>query len=392
MSPRHESPKPRGKITAPVRRSEAGGNDALTIDDIPNVLHTTSNHQQDKLHLAPPKQTARPAPKSTASQAKPSAAPRRHSDLASQRAALGFDDIPVASHEEILKEKARRERAGTWAKEAYNHSVSATKDSRFAQFIKGKTFSRWKDDLKWAMDADQGTDERKKKQPANTVADIPARRHRTPPVITPATETTKTIDINISFGELPKLPSPKSLLNGIRRFQWKRLLKIMTGVVVVIGIFAAILFLSPAKQLLPSSHNEGPALPAEQSPNYQTILPAGKSASSFTWQRVSPPNRDPVFAYSDMIDNIKIAVSQQPVPDDFKPNIEENVANLAKNYAATDKVTAGDTQLYVGTSGQGPQSVIFTKNGLLVLIKSSSKVPDAAWARYVESLQYSTHY
>lgn len=383
MDRRPEAPKSRGRITAPTRRSAANNDDSLTIDDIPKVL-PKSGFTKESFHLGTPVAPSRRSTPPAASHTAPARTPDAKA-LAGQRVSLGFDDIPVASPGEIAREKARRERAGTWAKEAYAHSSSAVKGSRLGRFFAGKGISGWKEDLKWAIDADRGVDENSAKKPANVVADRPRQQ---------AVDSTKTIDINISFGSLPKMPKIARLKNplpGLPRFSWNRkMTKIALGAAAAVGVLAVLYSLPVTQQLLPSSKNEGPALSAASTPSYQTILPAGKT--DITWQRVSPPDRDPVFAYSDMLENVKIAVSQQPIPDNFKPNVADSVANLAKSYAATDKVTAGDTQLYVGTSGQGPQSVIFTKNGLLVLIKSSGKIPDAAWARYVESLQNGPHY
>lgn len=129
---------------------------------------------------------------------------------------------------------------------------------------------------------------------------------------------------------------------------------------------------------------------AANQPNYQTVLPKGDSINQLGgWKRISPPENDPVFAYADQIDNVPITVSQQPLPASFKNDIDTQVAELAKKFNATDKITAGDTTVYVGTSAKGPQSTIFTKNNLLILIRTQKKIADASWARYVESLMNS---
>lgn len=122
-------------------------------------------------------------------------------------------------------------------------------------------------------------------------------------------------------------------------------------------------------------------------PGYQTVLPKGKTPEQLGgWKRISPPKAEPVYAYSDMLDNISINVSQQPLPKSFDENIDSQVAELAKKFNATDEVDANGTKIYIGTSAKGPQSTIFTKNGLLVLIKSQKKIDDKAWSYYVESL------
>lgn len=118
-------------------------------------------------------------------------------------------------------------------------------------------------------------------------------------------------------------------------------------------------------------------------PEYQTVIPKGKNIADLGgWKRVSPPKASPVYAYSDTLDNVSISVSQQPLP----PSFNGNVAELAKKFNATDKVDANGTDVYIGTSAKGPQSTIFTKNGLLILIKSQKSIDDKAWAYYIESL------
>ena len=122
-------------------------------------------------------------------------------------------------------------------------------------------------------------------------------------------------------------------------------------------------------------------------PDFQTVLPGTKSISELGgWERISPPEKDPVFAYTDTIGDVPISISQQPLPGSFRNDVNGQVAELAKKFNATTKIETGDTTVYVGTSAKGPQSAILTKDGLLILIKSQSKIDDAAWAEYVKSL------
>lgn len=123
-------------------------------------------------------------------------------------------------------------------------------------------------------------------------------------------------------------------------------------------------------------------------PDFQTVLPENKSINQLHgWQRVSPPQDDPVFAYSDTINNVAITVSQQRLPTAFSSDIDSHVADLAKKFNATDKIDASGTTVYVGTSVKGPQSAILTKNNLLILIKSAAKIAPADWAAYVSALK-----
>lgn len=124
-----------------------------------------------------------------------------------------------------------------------------------------------------------------------------------------------------------------------------------------------------------------------QTPEYKTVLPEGKNIGKLGgWKRISPPENDPVFAYSDHLDNVPISVSQQPLPETFKNDAANKVAEVAQKFNATDKLDIEDTTAYIGTSSKGPQSVIFTKNNLLIMIKSEKKINGASWISYIKQL------
>lgn len=123
-----------------------------------------------------------------------------------------------------------------------------------------------------------------------------------------------------------------------------------------------------------------------EKPKFKTVQPTTRDGKPKELQRVSPPESDPVFAYADTIDSVSVIVSQQPLPKDFKGHVEESVERVAKDFEATTKLKADDTTVWVGTSAKGPQSVVLTKNNLLILIKSQKKVSDQAWTTYVKSL------
>lgn len=128
-------------------------------------------------------------------------------------------------------------------------------------------------------------------------------------------------------------------------------------------------------------------VPQVAMPTHSTILPPDRTVDQLGgWQRVSPPEEEPVFAYADKLDETTISVSQQPLPESFASNIEASVKKLAEDYSATTTLEAADTTVYIGRSARGPQSVIFTKNGLLVLIKSQNTIPNQAWISYINAL------
>lgn len=123
-------------------------------------------------------------------------------------------------------------------------------------------------------------------------------------------------------------------------------------------------------------------------PSYKTVIPAGKTIEQLGgWTRVSPPDREAVYAYTDTLAGVQIAVSQQPLPDDFKEDPESSVAELASAYKAEQKLGGTSGTVHIGTSAKGPQSVILAKSNLLILIKSDAPIPAAAWTEYINSLR-----
>lgn len=121
---------------------------------------------------------------------------------------------------------------------------------------------------------------------------------------------------------------------------------------------------------------------------YQTVTPRGKTIQQLGgWRRVSPPKSAPVYAYVDTIDGVQVSVSQQPLPDKFIEGTGDKLDELAKGFGATNEITANSVKVYVGTSAKGPQSALFIKNGLLILVKSQKKISNTSWKKYAEELK-----
>jgi hypothetical protein len=161
---------------------------------------------------------------------------------------------------------------------------------------------------------------------------------------------------------------------------------------IILGTIVAVIIIGIVVGLIIHQHNVNKTAINNSAkiitnPGYQTILPEDATISQLGgWERISPPNSDPVFAYADKIDNVVISVSEQPLPASFGSDVDGQVAELAKKFNATNKITAGDTTVYLGTSAKGPQSAIFVKINLLVLIKSQGKINDDAWVKYIKAL------
>lgn len=122
-------------------------------------------------------------------------------------------------------------------------------------------------------------------------------------------------------------------------------------------------------------------------PDFDPILPQGKTIEQLGgWQRLTPPNNAPYYVFTDSVNSTQITVSQQVLPESFKSNTAQSIQDLAKNYSATEELSVDNGKVYIGTSTKGPQSVIFTMNGLLVLIKSQGTIKNEAWVAYIASL------
>lgn len=168
-----------------------------------------------------------------------------------------------------------------------------------------------------------------------------------------------------------------------------RTLALLAGVLVVsLGTWMMLRQDSPAIVTSGGDTSDQKIL-GNQKPEFDTILPQGKSIESLGgWSRVSPPDRDPTFAYVDLLDGKDISVSQQLVPPAISDDPAGGVQSVAYDFNAKDRSIASDgTIFYIGTSSKGPQSIIFTKNDLLILIKSSASIDKQIWSEYIASLQ-----
>jgi hypothetical protein len=140
-----------------------------------------------------------------------------------------------------------------------------------------------------------------------------------------------------------------------------------------------------------TAQKDSSQLPKNETPKFDTVLPAGKSIADYGgWTRISPDGRVPVYAYADKLNNVPIRVSQQELPENLSGNDEEaakGVQELAEGFKANQKLTVGSTTVFIGNSAKGPQSVIFAKNELLILITSDQKIDNDHWTAYINSLQ-----
>lgn len=224
----------------------------------------------------------------------------------------------------------------------------------------------------------------------------PTARPTAVPTRPVARGTAKTVEIKLELPSLPKLPklsdlpksrpyrTAKAALAGIPR---KNLAAAGAAGAIAIAIGGYYL-LSDRPAATTASQTQATAGLTKGTPDYPTLVPEGKDIDDLGgWTRVSPPDRNPVYAFVDKIGTVQISVSQQPLPPDFQTDTASKVAQVAQDFNATEKVTAGNATIYLGKSAKGPQSAILNKDELLILIKAAAPIPNDQWVSYIESLE-----
>lgn len=210
--------------------------------------------------------------------------------------------------------------------------------------------------------------------------------HATKAVLHEAKELYKLTEEGFDLDENPRWQKIRARLQkALRKLHMPKKVYIIVGAALVVTLISFTIHrfttgtVSPKKETKSYTSNKL----EKGTPTYATLLPAGKTIESLGgWTRVSPPSASPVYAFGDRVDNVAVIVSEQPLPDTLKNG---SLEEFAKAYSAEHKVTVEGVDIYIGTSAKGPQSAVLTKNNLLILIKTDSKLTDAQWADYVGS-------
>jgi hypothetical protein len=166
----------------------------------------------------------------------------------------------------------------------------------------------------------------------------------------------------------------------------KNLTKRTKFILITIAIIVALIAVAITAFSISASQNQRSNNTVQ--PDFEALLPSQVTVDELGgWQKLTPPSGDAIYVFIDTIDSTLINVSQQSLPDSFTGNVNAKVAEMAEAYNATTPLDVTGMTAYIGTSANGPQSVIFAKNDILVLIKSEAKVQDSSWTSYIASLQ-----
>lgn len=129
---------------------------------------------------------------------------------------------------------------------------------------------------------------------------------------------------------------------------------------------------------------QGATAQASTKPDFSTLKPTTTDNQATT---IKYDTTKKVASYNDVLNDVPITVSQQPLPSGFVSDPTGKVADLAKQINANDKISTSDTTAYAGLSIKGPQTVVFTKNDLLIFIYADKKIDVLTWTKYIESMQ-----
>ena len=94
-----------------------------------------------------------------------------------------------------------------------------------------------------------------------------------------------------------------------------------------------------------------------------------------------------VASYNDTVAGVDITVSQQPLPENFKKDPEEEFQKLSKTFKHVQPFYAGEVKAYKALSDLGQQTVFFVKNDLLVFINAQKQLDQDGLLLYIASLK-----
>lgn len=201
-----------------------------------------------------------------------------------------------------------------------------------------------------------------------------------PEPISEARSDKKTVSVSI---ELPKFSIRKPALSRPSPKQKKILLRV--GIVATVILVINALALTFIKDKKDPGATQGVTTQATQ-PEFPVVLPDG-SKQGLTNENINYDPVKKVASYKDTLQGIDITVSQQPLPEAFKSDPAVQVEKIAKDFSADKALPTKSTKAFVGTSAQGPQSVVTWKKGVLIFIFANREIKDEEWVSYIDSFQ-----
>jgi hypothetical protein len=128
---------------------------------------------------------------------------------------------------------------------------------------------------------------------------------------------------------------------------------------------------------------------AATSPAFTPITPAKDTATATTSTKTQiafDATRN-VYSFSDSFKGNNLVVSQQPIPDKFKSGAEA-VNSIAASLSAKQSTPVDGGVAYIASDAKsGSQTVVFTKNDLLIFIQSPFRHDASDWKTYIDTFK-----
>jgi hypothetical protein len=124
---------------------------------------------------------------------------------------------------------------------------------------------------------------------------------------------------------------------------------------------------------------------ARATPNFTPLAPENPASGGTSQTRYDGTHN--VYSFSDTLNNTAIIVSQQPIPANFN-SAAAAVTKVAASLDATEPVPISSGTAMVATDTKAnSQTVVFTKDNLLVFIQSPFTHSSAEWEAYINGLK-----
>jgi hypothetical protein len=168
--------------------------------------------------------------------------------------------------------------------------------------------------------------------------------------------------------------------------------------VIITSVFCLALITVPAYLLLkkddPEASVQGSSTAAEASQpghdivpskdiKFDTVLPRGRNIPD---DKLFYDAKRNFVRYDDQINAVKISVSQQPLPEAFKSDPDGNAKRIAADFSATEMLSMEGQNMYYGVSEKGPQTMILTKNDVLIFINTTTMIEKESLKAYAYNL------
>lgn len=203
------------------------------------------------------------------------------------------------------------------------------------------------------------------------------------------------LHLSLRLPKLPRFPGlPK--FSKIRRSRYG----LITGLIIVVvaGLIIALAMrpqsgshTNDAQEVAGASTSQSQKaaeLPKEEAA-FKMMFPNGDhSTYKDTVRRISPDGKDPVFVYVDETAGVKLRVSEQAIPSDFKADLPGKLEKMARDFQASSVLVVDGSKVYYGVSVKDSvQSILFTKGSLLFLVRADRQLTDTQITKYIQSLK-----